>query len=286
VCQCHEPDLFFSQRRKAVAAVRTPVVSVPLPAQGGLVDVFTAMGQSYLRDIQRDLVPRMIARSGYRWHNAAARSEMIQILRYLTIRKGGVYIHWDALAARSHNLRTNNEKALAAKIAGSQAHAARNHQAYIMRAVFQLFQATPDDMKLSFVKQEVFGIADGGPIIGADHPIMTEVFAVPITGALCTYSNFRGVLARCFESADRCPGLAGNFQSKVLFETKGSEKLGETTVLQNRLHPSQQKIFDLLGTHRPAQSPRARTPESIRERSVDAATGNPVEVSCWQSSRV
>ena len=32
--------------------------------------------------------------------------------------------------------------------------------------------------------------------------------------------------------------------------------------------------------------PRARTPESIRERSVDAATGNPVGVSCWQSSRV
>ena len=125
MCQCHEPDLFFSQRRKAVAAVRTPVVSVPLPAQGGLVDVFTAMGQSYLRDIQRDLVPRMIARSGYRWHNAAARSEMIQILRYLTIRKGGVYIHWDAIAARSHNLRANNEKALAIKAAGSHARGLR-----------------------------------------------------------------------------------------------------------------------------------------------------------------
>ena len=75
---------------------------------------------------------------------------------------------------------------------------------------------------------------------------MTEVFAIPIVGALCTYSIFRGVLARCFESADRCPGLAGNFQSKVLFETKGSEKLGETTVLQNRLHPSQQKIFSIF----------------------------------------
>jgi hypothetical protein len=50
-------------------------------------------------------------------------------------------------------------------------------------------------------------------------------------------------------------GLAGNFQSKVLFEKKESEKLGETTVHQNRLHPSQQKIFDLLGTHCPPPSP-------------------------------
>jgi hypothetical protein len=84
---------------------------------------------------------------------------------------------------------------------------------------------------------------------------MTEMFAIPIAGALCSSSKFRGVLARCFESADRCAGLAGNFQSKVLFETKGSEKMGETNVLQNRLHPSHQKIFDLLGTHCPPPSP-------------------------------
>ncbi len=48
------------------------------------------------------------------------------------------------------------------------------------------------------------------------------------------------------ESADRWAGRAGNFQSKVLFEKKESEKLGETTGLQNRLHPSQQKIFSIF----------------------------------------
>ena len=58
------------------------------------------------------------------------------------------------------------------------------------------------------------------------------------------------------ESADRCggcAGLAGNYQSKVLFEKSG--KPGETTVLQNRMHPNQQKFFDLLGTHCPLPSP-------------------------------
>ncbi len=39
-------------------------------------------------------------------------------------------MHWDALAARSQTLRTNNVKALGIKIAASHAHAARNHQAY------------------------------------------------------------------------------------------------------------------------------------------------------------
>ncbi len=148
------------------------VVSVPLPATGGLVDVFTLHGQTYLRDIQKALVPRMIARSGYRWHNAAARNEIIQILSFLTIRKGGVYIQWDALAARSQNLRTNNERALGCKIAGSHAHAARNHQAYVSRAVNKLFQDTPDDKKLCSVKEEVFGITDGGPNVPSSAPII------------------------------------------------------------------------------------------------------------------
>ena len=123
------------------------VVSVPLPATGGLVDVFAAHGQTYAREIQKDLVPRIIAHSGYRWHNAVARNEMIQILRFLTIRKAGVYIHWDALAARSLALTSNNVSALGRKIAASHAHAARNHQDYVARAVFKLFQAKPDDKK-------------------------------------------------------------------------------------------------------------------------------------------
>jgi hypothetical protein len=87
---------------------------------------------------------------------------MTQILRHLTIRKGGVYAHWDALAARSQQFTYNNVKALGNKIAASHAHAARNHQADVSRAVWKLFQDTPDDKNLCLVKEEVFGITDGG----------------------------------------------------------------------------------------------------------------------------
>ena len=48
---------------------------------------------------------------------------------------------------------------------------------------------------------------------------------------------------------DRCAGLVGNYQDKVLFEQADSHDKGETTVLQNRMHPSQKKFFALLGTH-------------------------------------
>ena len=49
------------------------------------------------------------------------------------------------------------------------------------------------------------------------------------------------------ESPDHCAWLAGNFQSKVLFETKGSQAKGETAAVQQRNHPSQEKFFEFLG---------------------------------------
>ena len=158
------------------------VLSVPLPAQGSIVEIFTGNGQSFIRDIQLQLVPRCIAYSGYRWHNSLCRQEMMQILRFLTIRKGGVYVHWDALDARSE--KTNNANVLGRKAAASHAHATRDHKDYVSETVAKLFRATPNDKKLCFVKEEVFGIKDGAPIIGPDHPVMLEMFEQPITGAL------------------------------------------------------------------------------------------------------
>ena len=64
------------------------------------------------------------------------------------------------------------------------------------------------------------------------------------TGALCCFPWHVVV-----ESPDRCAELVGNYKTKVLFEKADSDDNGETMVLQNRMHPSQQKFFDFLGTH-------------------------------------
>ena len=73
-------------------------------------------------------------------------------------------------------------------MAQSHAHAARNHRAAqaVAAAVFRLFVNTPDSVPenriLNFVKEEVFGISDGRPIIDKDHPVMVEMFAQDIIG--------------------------------------------------------------------------------------------------------
>jgi hypothetical protein len=66
----------------------------------------------------------------------------------------------------------------------------------------------------------------------------------------CVVLSSSAVFRIVVESPDHCAWCAGNFQSKVLFENKESEGRGETTVIQNRTHPSQQKFFDLLGTRK------------------------------------
>ena len=67
--------------------------------------------------------------------------------------------------------------------------------------------------------------------------------AQPILVAGTLYCCMLHVVA---ESPDHCAWLAGNFQSKVLFETKGSEAKGETTVAQQRNHPSKEKFIQFL----------------------------------------
>ncbi len=51
------------------------------------------------------------------------------------------------------------------------------HTAYSCRA-------TPADKKLCFVKEEVFGIRVGGPIISVDHPVMVDTVVESQTAGL------------------------------------------------------------------------------------------------------
>ena len=76
------------------------------------------------------------------------------------------------------------------------------------------------------------------------HPVVAEMMAQPILVVGTLYCFLLHVVV---ESPDHCAWLAGNFQSKVLFETKHSEAAGETTAVQIRNHPSQEKFFDFLG---------------------------------------
>ncbi len=110
--------------------------------------------------------------------------------------------------------------------------------------IVSLFLPTPEtDIKLRFVKEEVLEIENGAPIMADDHPAIVEMFNQRIIGALCSMSMNLSSL-----KFNNCVLQTGNFQAKILFENKDFQAKGETTVLQDRAHSSQQKFFEFLGT--------------------------------------
>ncbi len=58
--------------------------------------------------------------------------------------------------------------------------------------------------------------------------------------------GWQAISNRNLSEFNNCVLLTGNFQAKILFENKDLHAKGETTVLQNRAHPSQQKFVELL----------------------------------------
>ncbi len=55
---------------------------------------------------------------------------------------------------------------------------AKQHRDKIRELVMEFFTATSDKM-INTIKQEVFDVADGAPIVGRDHPVMQAMMALP-----------------------------------------------------------------------------------------------------------
>ncbi len=127
----------------------------------------------------------------------------------------------------------------------------------MQRAVSKLFQDTPND----------------------NHPVMVKVLALPIASALCCFTWHFVV-----ESAESALTAALGWQvisdRKLCLRNQNltrRESEGETTILQNRMHPSQQKkssIFSVRSYF--PQSPSARLPSpsfGVRPFPSDSRSG-------------
>jgi hypothetical protein len=79
----------------------------------------------------------------------------------------------------------------------------------------------------------------------------------------------------------------GNYQAKILFENKDSQAKGETTVLQKRVHPSQQQFFEFLGTRKLKIVASVLSISHLHSQSVGAPTVHVLlDSSCYQYCNV
>jgi hypothetical protein len=145
--------------------------------------------------IQPILVPEIIARVGMRWWNAHCNLQVTNVLREVVVKHnlGNFGPSYDQL----REAKPGSEMAIPRILRTSHAHAAKNHQMRMAAIVAKLFRQTKDPA-VNYVKSKVFGIENGAPILGDDHPLVMELKALPIPGAHVMF------WAICFKFDHRC----------------------------------------------------------------------------------
>jgi hypothetical protein len=146
--------------------------------------------QSFMRRIAPATF-EIIARSGIRWHTAANKSVVIAVLRKYIIDNDidGLAECYDSMRERSDK----SEKQMVTKFLRSAQHAARQHREYVAWIIDRLFQPTNLEPQLVRVKEEIFGVNGGGPIIEPSHEAMRELLHNQPKGAqhsLCVHFSF------------------------------------------------------------------------------------------------
>ena len=131
---------------------------------------------SFLRNIAGPITPELIARIGIKWHGAGNKPAAASVMRNIVLAEDlqGLAEHYDEYAKNS----TKEELKVLRRILRSGQHAARQHREKTAGLVEELFKQTPSENgPLRFVKETVFGVADGAPIMDKDtHPVFDAMF--------------------------------------------------------------------------------------------------------------
>jgi hypothetical protein len=162
------------RRKSASKPVEDSQPRVLAPGQDLKLLTRAAKDGGIVHAIQPMFVPEIIARCGMRWWNAQFNPQITNVLRELVVKYnlgcfGEVY---DKL----REVRPASELDVLRVLRTSHQHTSKEHHYRMNMLALKLFRDTVDPA-VNYVKSKVFGIEDGKPILGADHPLMKELMA-------------------------------------------------------------------------------------------------------------
>lgn len=122
--------------------------------------------------LQPIIVPEIIARCGMRWWNAATAHLVGSIVRSAVINHnvGNFGRVFDEL----YSAHPPSLKIVLRKLRAGHQHCAKFHHSRIARVISSLFRQTSDPL-VNYVKDKVFGVKDGAPILADDHPVIIHL---------------------------------------------------------------------------------------------------------------
>lgn len=190
------------------------------PREGGIV-----------YSLQPILVPEIVARCGMRWWNAHCNPDVKCVLREVVVKHnlGHFGPSYDMLRETT----PASEKTVLKVLRASHQHTGKKHHASMSALVAKLFRVTKDPA-VNYVKSKVFGIEDGAPILGDDHPVVQELKAAVVPGAHAMFC------AMFFKSDHLCflQMTRGWFYSRTWHPRKTSLSWGSVPSVVRKRSPS------------------------------------------------
>jgi len=130
------------------------------------------------------MTPSLVARLGNKWYAAYNKYKAASIMRNIVTSEDifGMASSYPRLQANS----PRDELLVVRRILRSGQHAYRKHRDFTAHVVLELFQQTaPGDIEMLHVKEAVFGVKNGAPLLDEGHPALIELF-----------QNFQGIFQR------------------------------------------------------------------------------------------
>jgi len=131
-----------------------------------------------MRKIQAGCVAWLVNLLGIRWSGSLCRGQVAPIVQHLVLRQGLGGIDSSDKYSACKNAALKSEFHFLQSIQQTQNKTAKQHRDKIREIVMDFFTATSDKI-INTIKQEVFDVADGAPIVGRDHPVMQAMMALP-----------------------------------------------------------------------------------------------------------
>ena len=211
-----------------------------------------------MRKIQAGCVAWLVNLLGIRWSSSVCRAQVAPIVQYLVLRQelGGIDSSDKYSACKNANQKS--EFHFLQSIQQTQNKTAKQHRDKIRELVMEFFTATSDKM-INTIKQEVFDVADGAPIVGRDHPVVQAMMALPAPvkndvtcmhpsparAGTARHARMRARRARrALRALITCAVCPGDF---VLFENLKDVQNDRTTCFGSLELPCQKSLHALLG---------------------------------------
>ena len=141
---------------------------------------------AFMRKMTLVLTPEIISRLGNKWYSAVNKPFVCGMLRNMVLNYN--YEGYAAIYDKMRAVEPRQEGNIATRFLRTGQHAARGHRQQVAALVARLFAQT-EDLEMEYIKESVFGVVSGAPIMRDDHPALQDLFKTQ-TGAFRFVESF------------------------------------------------------------------------------------------------